>query len=532
MAINVPQLISAAMLQDYFVDKVLGTPLSGGIVTMYQDKNRQKLKNWYYQSGTPGAYTYIALPNPMTLSGVGTIVDVGGNDVIPFYYPYSEEDGTTQETYYITVYDDEGELQFTRSNFPFLGNSNSSQSNPTLRNYIANNRFWRNIGTSPFSLGGLTQQVVCPSQHDGFQFPDITFQKDTTTATETVSFPTFPQGVLTFPTAITPLYYLEHSCTVASTTENYKRYLFPVSFKIQTLESQKATFTFWAANLSTAASLPIGVSVFQDLGTNTTNPLSPEQTFPLTTTWQQFIVPFTFPSGEGKTLSPTGDDALYIAITLPINAIFDIGIALPSLFLGNDLATNDFNTFDEADTIINSPRTGDIRTSLNSFGGNGVANFGWVPAMDGTIGLTVGTARFGVDTWQLYSLLWNNVTDTYAPVSTGRGTTAYDDFVANKTIQLTLALGRVFAGGWNNTPQVLGFTEGSSTSNALLEHTHPFTSDNDFVSNNGTQSILQGGAPYGVTDHVFATGTTGSAGSGTSFSIMQPTTFYNVYFKL
>ena len=46
---------------------------------------RTTLKNWYYQTGTAGAYTYEALPNPLTLSAAGTVCDDNGADVIPFF---------------------------------------------------------------------------------------------------------------------------------------------------------------------------------------------------------------------------------------------------------------------------------------------------------------------------------------------------------------------------------------------------------------------------------------------------------------
>src|SRR5271163_2202471 len=90
---DINKLVAAPMLQDSFVDKD-GTPMSGGTITCYHDNSRTTLKNWYYQSGTPGAYTYITLPNPLTLSAAGTICDINGVDTIPFFYPWSETDET------------------------------------------------------------------------------------------------------------------------------------------------------------------------------------------------------------------------------------------------------------------------------------------------------------------------------------------------------------------------------------------------------------------------------------------------------
>ena len=120
---NTALLVASPTLQDYLVDKLTGQPLSAGIVTFYQDSQRQTLKNVYYQQGIPGAYTYTALPNPLTLSSVGTIQDSNGNDVIPFFYPYDETDNVTPQAYYVTVYSSSFVLQFTRQNFPFVAHT-------------------------------------------------------------------------------------------------------------------------------------------------------------------------------------------------------------------------------------------------------------------------------------------------------------------------------------------------------------------------------------------------------------------------
>src|SRR5215204_2765614 len=104
MAINPDLLIAAPMLQDYIVDKD-GTPLTNGIITLWVDTERfVTYKNWYYQTGSPGAYEYIPLDNPLNLSAAGTIQDPAGNDVIPYYYPYDENDENTPQAYFIQVY--------------------------------------------------------------------------------------------------------------------------------------------------------------------------------------------------------------------------------------------------------------------------------------------------------------------------------------------------------------------------------------------------------------------------------------------
>lgn len=84
--------------------------------------------------------------------------------------------------------------------------------------------------------------------------------------------------------------------------------------------------------------------------------------------------------------------------------------------------------------------TGDVKFTYKN-----TADRGWVLFDDGSIGNenSGATNRANQDTKSLYILLWNNVADTWAPVSTGRGATALADFNANKTLTLPRALGRV-----------------------------------------------------------------------------------------
>lgn len=53
-----------------------------------------------------------------------------------------------------------------------------------------------------------------------------------------------------------------------------------------------------------------------------------------------------------------------------------------------------------------------------------------------TIAKTSGGTVNGTQYYRLYAYLWNNVSNTYAPVSTGRGVSAVADFNANKTITI------------------------------------------------------------------------------------------------
>ncbi len=84
---------------------------------------------------------------------------------------------------------------------------------------------------------------------------------------------------------------------------------------------------------------------------------------------------------------------------------------------------------------------GDVKLTLN------LTETGWVVMDDGTIGSAASGAsnRANADTSALFTVLWDNVADQWAPVSTGRGASAAADFAADKTIQLTRTLGRMLA---------------------------------------------------------------------------------------
>lgn len=227
MAINPDLLIAAPVLQDYLVDKD-GTPMSAGTVTCFQDNSRTTLKNWFYQSGTPGNYTFIPLPNPLTLSAAGTITDGNGVDTIPFFYPFSELDETVAQPYYITIVNYAQTNMITRANFPFNPNGGGSLgTGVSVANYIINNVFFRNIGSA--NLTEETQITVCPSQHDGFQFPDIQFIKNNNSGVDALTFTLFPlANQQTLVGDITPEFYINHICSNTPTgeTQNVINFLF------------------------------------------------------------------------------------------------------------------------------------------------------------------------------------------------------------------------------------------------------------------------------------------------------------------
>jgi microcystin-dependent protein len=105
----------------------------------------------------------------------------------------------------------------------------------------------------------------------------------------------------------------------------------------------------------------------------------------------------------------------------------------------NEIYTEDNISIPQAE---NGFTTGNVKLCINT-----VADAGWVMLDDKTIGsgASAATGRANDDTEDLFKLLWNNFSNSYAAISGGvRGVNADADWAANKTINLPKALGRVF----------------------------------------------------------------------------------------
>ncbi len=138
------RFIITSDLDSYFVDKDSGAPLSGGIVTFYNDTNVNVLKDVFQLTGQPGNYSYAPLPNPCILSDVGTFQDALGNNIVPYYYPFTSTPTANTgvvELYFITVKDANGVPQFDRHAWPNYSSSGGSATGIELENFIPNGQF-------------------------------------------------------------------------------------------------------------------------------------------------------------------------------------------------------------------------------------------------------------------------------------------------------------------------------------------------------------------------------------------------------
>lgn len=457
MAINPALLVAAAILQDYFSDNATDAAMSAGVITCYHDNSRTTLKNWYYQTGSPGAYTYTALPNPLTLSAAGTITDANGNDTIPFWYPYSELDNETPQPYYVTVDNSNGQRQFTRQNFPFVPpNPGGASGTNTLRNLIVNNVFWRNAGT--VTLTNTAAAILAPSQHDGFiaNMADIQFVKNANGATDIAAFTPFT-NINRLTGDATPEFYLNMSCNNTGTSETSKYIQIPICLHVDNLSGYAtASVTIWTQNVAGSPNNTLTLKLYEFLGTGTTSPAAATLvTIMPSTTWQKTVVNFSFPQA---TLPPggPGDDGWFLQIGLPVGVSYNMNIAKPSVYLSTIVPSDDFDTYEFVSSTIDAPHTGDVKVSLSDYN-----PFGWVPLNNGTVGSATSnaTARGNIDTWPLFSKIWNKfsaysngTSNVLAPMVNNSGTpvaygaSAIADWNANNSIALTQTMGKVILG--------------------------------------------------------------------------------------
>ena len=204
--------------------------------------------------------------------------------------------------------------------------------------------------------------------------------------------------------------------------------------------------------------------------------------------------------------------------------------------------------------ITDAFTTGDVKFTLKT-----TADSGWVMMNDGSIGnaSSSATTRADADTESLFTLLWDNVSNTYAAVSGGRGANAAADFAANKRINLTKTLGRALAAagaGSGLSNRALGETLGEeehlldwtempdhnhsgTTGDQSADHTHQY----DRGGTSGLSASAGGGTPLSTNVNTTSSGasgghthdfTTDGAGDDAPHNNMQPTAFLNVMVKL
>jgi len=277
----------------------------------------------------------------------------------------------------------------------------------------------------------------------------------------------------------------------------------------------------------------------------------------------------TFSASPLSVTPPVGDNTTKLATTAFVKAQAYAPLASP-VFTGdpqaptppaadNDtsIATTAFVQAAIAAAVAAVPSftTGDAKLTLKT-----VADPTWILMNDGTIGSATSgaTTRANADTQPLYTLIWNTVSNTFAPVTGGRGASAAADFTANKPIALTRQLGRAICianagGGAGLTARTLGGFLGAETHTQTLAeifshghtytdptHAHSATNASYFMVGNGGSFVFAGGADIAmmVTNNIGGMTASGTgisiqgAGSSSPMDIMNPSSYWNIMIKL
>jgi len=195
-----------------------------------------------------------------------------------------------------------------------------------------------------------------------------------------------------------------------------------------------------------------------------------------------------------------------------------------------------FNLSDSLDTVVSAGNALSFPTGLVLPFFDSTAPDSWVIVTGGSAIRTLGNGSSGADrantdTEDLFTMLWNAMGDSEAPVSSGRGASAAADFAANKTITMPEVRGRSIIGsgtGGGLTARTLGDTGGAEThqltEDELAAHIHTTPS---LYGLSGT-SLIQSGSSY-VTQEITQTNSTGS---DTAHANMQPWTALSLICKL
>lgn len=481
----------------YFAD-LTGKPLGAGYIAFFDSLNKTQQKLIFEDPAGAFPWPTSTIPN---VGSQGVLIDENGTQG-PFYASFDSDN--PDDLYYIEVYDTNGILQWTMDDFiPGSGGGGGVITEAfDIENLVNNNVFYRNVGPiSPLS----TFNKLAPGNHVGLAptssnaGPDILFLKNNTSGTDSISFPNFTLGSTELAGDITPESYLHFTCTSAGSSETTKCVQFPLNPQVQNLSNEQVIGTIWARcsggnnQLSVYARQFFGDGAGASLDVRTLLSI-----FTLTSSWSKYVFTGVIPSVSGKTPGACGNDATFLQVELPFDATTSIDFIKPCLYLGDVTPDFDFQEYDSIEAITNSPRTGDIRISLNSH-----SFWGWVPMNDGTIGSATSnaTTRANIDTFPLYNEIWTKMqaNQNFAPMYTSAGAlvtygaSSILDFTANNQLALTKSLGQVFGGTSNLIPSGQVYSADNATSILTATNTMNFPTGTPLIPTNSG-----GAAPTGI----------------------------------
>jgi hypothetical protein len=351
MAID-PRYIASLSLQEFFVNKDVdspvdsGLPLSAGIVTFFRDASREDMKPVYTISGDYPNYTFTALPNPLTLSPVGTPQDNDGNDIVIYYFPFISESDNTPDLYYVTVESAGRVPQFTRESWPPNAGGGGSGGGSDITwsdNFIPNPQF---LDHNDLPDDGLLVGGKNPVARGGWYYE----LPDSPASTNFIRF--FPTPGWTSNPAESPPFQLNWICTIPNGADNVKR--FGVAFADVNKfadNNQPYGFTFWAKANTTQT--VITVQLIKNFGDGGSTEITRNlESFTITNDGKFYNVLIDeFGDNAGEIIGPGSYVAL--AFSVDPNLAFNLLFTDSGLVFGDRIITN-FPIQTNADTISRS----------------------------------------------------------------------------------------------------------------------------------------------------------------------------------
>lgn len=341
-----PRFIADLSLQQYLVDKDSGFPLIGGKVFFYKDNDRAIPKSVYQLTGDAPNYSFSPLPNPITLSSVGTMQDNNDNDIIPYYLPIVSLDDNTTDLYYVVVESATGVRQFTRGAWPpnatEPGGITPADQND-LFNFIPNGQFLTHNNIHPDNELAHDTNVIAPG--------GWTFELDPSSAS--TNFLIFNEITSWTPNPPkSPKFEAVISCTIPDPLDPIKS--IRIKFNdVNKFASESEFFTFGFSGKSNFSPIDVTVRLIKDFGIGgssfTPEPLA---TFTLTNEYQFFNVASIFGSNAGETIG-IGQTFIALELEFPVNAAFNVSVTDFVLIQGN-IALETFPTQTNADMLTRS----------------------------------------------------------------------------------------------------------------------------------------------------------------------------------
>lgn len=294
--------VASRVLQQLMRDKDTGLPLSDGYIEFKKDNSRTDDKPVFQITGSPPNYSYIALPNPLTLTDFGSIADV------IYYFPY-DADGNV-ERYFIQVFNSVNVLQFSLEAWP-PGISADDSDGSLITNIAGNGQFLLHTdlpATDTLEAGEIRADVT-PVAYGGW-----TFQRSAgSVATDFVTFPRF--GSYTDDPIASPRYKIQVNRTVQSLADAEKD--LDLTFTdVNKFASTTQEFTFgMTARSESGGNQSVQLILYKNFGTGGSAPTEVVlTTFSLAPSFSIFNYSFTFGINDTKTIGALNDDYLQLRL--------------------------------------------------------------------------------------------------------------------------------------------------------------------------------------------------------------------------